>query len=83
MAAANDKECSLNVSLTILHIEGIGGQTECGAAVVTLEAATMKELPLCTQPLHDVHSLSTEKANVAAPNVDGELFSERTLWKEA
>lgn len=43
----------------------------------------MKELPLCTQPLHNVHALLTEEANVAATDVDRELFSERALWKES
>lgn len=47
--------------------------------MVALEAAAMEEPPLCTQPLHDVYALSTEEANVAAPDVDGELFSERAL----
>lgn len=39
----------------------------------------MEELPLCTQPLHHVYALSAEEANVTAPNVDGELLSERAL----
>lgn len=72
----------MNVSLTVLHIKGVGGKSEGGAAIVALEAAAMEELPLCAQPLHHIHSLSTEKANVAAPDVDGELLSKRTLWKE-
>lgn len=42
----------------------------------------MEELPLCTQPLHHVHTLSTEKAHIAATDVDGELFSQRALWKD-
>lgn len=39
----------------------------------------MEELPLCAQPLHDVDTLPTEEADVAASDVDGKLFSERTL----
>lgn len=69
-------------SLTILHVKGVGGQSERGAAVVTLEAAAMEELPLRAQPLHHVHALSTEEAHIAATNVDRELFSEGTLWKD-
>ena len=65
--------------LTILHVEGVGGQTERGAAVVALEAAAVEELPLGAQPLHHVHALSTEEADVAAAEVDGELFSEGAL----
>jgi len=41
----------------------------------------MEELPLCTQPLHHVHTLPAEEAHVAAPDVGGELFSERALRK--
>lgn len=43
----------------------------------------MEKLPLRAQPLHNVHSLLTEEANVAAANVNRELFSERALWKES
>lgn len=73
---------SLCVSLTILHIEGIGGQSQRGAAVVALEAAAVEELPLCAQPLHHVHALPTEEAHVAAADVDWELFSERALRED-
>ena len=68
--------------LTILHVKGVGGQSQCGVTVVTLEAAAMEELPLCTQPLHHVHTLPAEEANVAAADVDGELFPQRALWKD-
>ena len=42
----------------------------------------MEELPLCTQPLHHIHTLSTEEADIATSNVDGELFSEGALQEE-
>lgn len=42
----------------------------------------MEELPLCTQPLHHIHTLSAEEAHIAAANIDRELFSERALWKD-
>lgn len=69
------------VTLTILYIKSIGGQSQRGAAVVTLEAAAMEELALCTQPLHHVYTLSTEEAHIAAANVDRELFSKGTLME--
>lgn len=43
----------------------------------------MEKLPLRAQPLHNVHAFLTKEANVAAANVDGELFSEGALWKES
>lgn len=82
--SGNDRRVHLYLmfSLTILHIKGVGGQSQCGVAVVALEAAAMEELPLRAQPLHHVHALPTEEAHVAAADVDGELFSEGALWKE-
>ncbi len=76
------RESHFNFVLTILHVKGVGGQSQCGTTVVTLEAAAVEELPLCTQPLHHVHSLSTEEAHVAATNVDRELFPEGALRKD-
>lgn len=65
--------------LTVLHVEGVGGESQRRAAVVALEAAAMEELPLRAQPLHHVHALPAEEANVAASDVDGELLSEGAL----
>lgn len=70
------------VTLTILYVEGVGGESQRGAAVVTLEAAAMEELALCTQSLHHVHALSTEEAHIAAADVDWELFSEGALMED-
>lgn len=67
--------------LTILYVESVGGESQRGAAVFTLEAAAMEELALRTQPLHHVHALPTEEAHVTATNVDGKLFSEGALWE--
>lgn len=67
--------------LTILYIESVGGESQCGVAVFTLEAAAMEELALGTQPLHHIHALPTEEAHVTATNVDGKLFSEGALWE--
>lgn len=70
------------VTLTILYIESIGGESQRGAAVVTLETAAMEELALCTQPLHHIYTLSTEEAHITAADVDWELFSEGALMEK-
>lgn len=66
--------------LTILHVEGVGGQSQRGAAVLALEAAAVEELALGAQPLHHVHALTAEEAHVAAADVGWELLSEGALW---
>lgn len=66
-------------NLTILHIEGVGGQPQRGAAVLALEAGAVEELALCAQPLHHVHALTAEEAHVAAADVGGELLSQGAL----
>lgn len=68
--------------LTILHIEGVGGQSQRGAAVLALEAAAVEELALRAQPLHHVHAFTAEEAHVAAADVGGELLPEGALWEE-
>lgn len=72
----------LSVGLTVLHIKCVGGKSQRCPAVVAFEAAAVEELPLRAQPLHDVDSLPAEEADVAAANVDGELFPERTLQEK-
>lgn len=68
-----------SVNLTILYIKSVGRQSQCGATVFTLEAAAVEELALCAQPLHHIHTFSTEEANVTATDVDRELFPEGAL----
>uniref|UniRef100_A0A147BRP1 Uncharacterized protein n=1 Tax=Ixodes ricinus TaxID=34613 RepID=A0A147BRP1_IXORI len=46
-------------------VVGIVSQTQAALAVVTAETAPMKEEPLCTQPLHEVHPLVAEAARLA------------------
>lgn len=67
---------------TVLHVEGVGGQAQRGAAVLALEAAAVEELALRAQPLHHVHALPAEEAHVAAADVGGELLPEGALWDE-
>lgn len=67
--------------LTVLDVKRVGGQSQCGAAVVALEAAAVEELALGAQPLHHVDALAAEEAHVAAADVDGELFPEGALWE--
>lgn len=68
-------------TLTILHIESVGGQAQRGAAVLALEAGAVEELALRAQPLHHVHALAAEEAHVAAADVGGELLPEGALWE--
>lgn len=65
--------------LTVLDVEGVGGEPQRGAAVVALEAAAVEELALGAQALHHVDALAAEEAHVAAADVDGELFPEGAL----
>ena len=65
--------------LTVLHVEGVRGESQRGAAVVALEAAAMEELALRTQPLHHVHALAAEETDVAAPDVHGKLLPQGAL----
>lgn len=66
--------------LTVVGVEGIGRQAQCGAAVVALEAAAVEELCLGAQPLHHIDPLPAEEADVAAADVGGKLSPERALW---
>lgn len=67
---------------TVLNIEGVGGQPEGGAAVVTLEAAAMEKLSLCAETLHHIDTLPTEETHIAASNILRELLPQRTLQRE-
>lgn len=64
---------------TILHIKGVGRQSQSGAAIVALKTAAVKELALRTQSLHHIHTLPAEETHVAAPNVLRKLFPQGTL----
>ena len=46
--------------LTCSLIEGVSSQSECDAAAMAGEAASMEELPLSADPLQHVDPLSTE-----------------------
>lgn len=67
---------------TILNIEGVGGQPEGSAAVVTLEAAAMEKLSLCAETLHHIDTLPTEETHIAASNILRELLPQGTLQRK-
>lgn len=56
---------------TPLRVKGVSSQTEHAAADVTAEALSVEEEALGTEPLHHVHPLGAEVADVAAAEPRG------------
>lgn len=57
----------------------MSSQPEGAAADGTAETLTVEEVALGAQPLHHVHPLGAEVANVAAAEPGREVFTQHTL----